>query len=98
MAKSKAYAALGTLKRTFQHWTIESFRILYCTYVRPHLEYCSAAWGPFSLEDTRALEAVQNRATILVPCMRPMPAEERCKELRILSLEDRRRRGDLRRP
>ena len=95
MAKSKAYAALGTLKRTFQHWTIESFRILYCTYVRPHLEYCSAAWGPFSLEDIRALEAVQNRATKLVPCLRPMPAEERCKELRILSLVDRRRRGDL---
>ena len=31
-AKSKAYAALGLLKRTFKFWTPESLLILYCTY------------------------------------------------------------------
>jgi hypothetical protein len=94
-AKSKAYGALGILKRTFKHWTIKSFRILYCTYVRPHLEYCSAAWGPSSQEDVKALEAVQNRATKLVPCLRPLQSEARLAALKLQSLADRRRRGDL---
>jgi hypothetical protein len=94
-AKSKAYAAIGLLKRSFKHWSIDSFRILYCTYVRPHLEYCSAAWGPFSQEDINALEAVQNRATKLVPFLRPKSAEERLAAIGIQSLSDRRRRGDL---
>ena len=94
-AKSRAYKALGMLKRTFKHWTIDSFRILYCTYVRIHLEYCSAAWGPFSREDIDALEAVQNNATKLVPCLRPLKSEQRLAAIGIQSLADRRRRGDL---
>lgn len=94
-AKAKAYAAIGLLKRSFKHWSVDSFCILYCTYVRPHLEYCSAAWGPFSQEDINALEAVQNRATKLVPFLRPKSANERRIAIGIQTLADRRRRGDL---
>ena len=94
-AKNKAYATIGLLKRTFKFWTPESLRILYCTYVRPHLEYCSAAWGPYSTEDINALESVQRRATKLVPQLKPLKYDERLSALGIQSLATRRRRGDL---
>ena len=42
IAKSKAYASLGSLKRAIKHWTPSIFKILYIAFVRPHLEFCSS--------------------------------------------------------
>ena len=39
--KEKANASLDLLKRSFKTWTIDSFRVLNKTYVRPHLEFCA---------------------------------------------------------
>jgi len=39
-AASKAMSVLGMIKQSFKHIDIESFKILYSTYIRPHLEYC----------------------------------------------------------
>ena len=36
---AKASSMLGCLRRTFIHWTPHTFKILYSTFVRPHLEY-----------------------------------------------------------
>ncbi|XP_065663059.1 protein FAM200C-like [Hydra vulgaris] len=57
-AISNSYTVLEILSRTFKHWALEMFYVLYCSYVRLHLEYCSSAWGPFSIENIKALEAV----------------------------------------
>ena len=43
VAALKANSVLGTLKRAFQTWTCETVKTLYCSYVRPHLEYASSA-------------------------------------------------------
>ena len=43
---AKAMQSLATIKRTFKYITIESFNILYKTYIRPHIEYCIQAWSP----------------------------------------------------
>jgi len=46
-AANKAMSVLGMIKRSFSHFSIESFKILYNTYVRPHLEYCVQTWNPY---------------------------------------------------
>ena len=44
-ATNKAMQALGLIKRTFKHVSWR-FLILYKTYVRPYLEYCTPVWNP----------------------------------------------------
>ena len=63
--------------------------------VRPHLEYGNAIWGPFYQGDIKMVEAVQHRATKLIPHLRDKPYEERLKALQLQSLVYRRKRGDM---
>lgn len=93
--KASAYAELGKLKRTFFNWTIANFKVLYCTYVRPKLEFCASVWSPYNDDDVAAIEAVQRNATKLVPQIRTMPYASRLEAIGIMSLRDRRLRGDL---
>lgn len=39
-AASKASSVLAMVKRNFKHVDVDSFQILFKTYIRPHLEYC----------------------------------------------------------
>ena len=65
-AANKAMSVLGMIKRSFSHISIESFKILYNTYVRPHLEYCVQIWNPYLKKDIECIEKIQRRATKLV--------------------------------
>ena len=94
-AAKKGMDCLRVIKRTFKYIDIESFQILYKTYVRPHMEYCVQAWSPWMEKDKQALEKVQRRATKMVPALRKLSYEERLKALDLFSLERRRERGDL---
>ena len=47
IAAKKASAALRRLKMAFPTLKVSSFRPLFTTYVRPHIEYCMQAVGPF---------------------------------------------------
>ena len=42
-ASQKAMSVLGMIKRNFKRITVQDFKILYNSYVRPHLEYCIQA-------------------------------------------------------
>ena len=87
--------APALLQKTFRYLDEEGFPILYNTYVRPHMEYCVQAWAPYYKKDIQTLIKVQRRATRLVPTFRVLPYRERLKKLGMLSLSQRRLRGDL---
>ena len=91
----KANKMLGIIRRTFSYLNKDSFLLLYKTYVRPHLEYCQQAYQPYLIQDTQCLEKVQRRATKLVQSIEHMSYEERLKELKLYTLEDRRVRADM---
>ena len=83
------------IKRQFKITDKEDFRIIYKTYVRPHLEYCTQAWSPKLQKDKMLLEKVQRRATRMVKGLKKLPYETRLKKLGIYSIERQRLRGDL---
>jgi len=94
-AANKAMSALKLLRNAFVKFNKKNFKLLYTTYVRPHLDYCWQAVGPFMVQDFTALEKVQRRATKLVPEVRSVPYEERLKRLDLWNMKDRALRGDL---
>ena len=79
IASNKAYAVLGQLRHCIKTWNVHTFRILYTTFVRPHLEYAASAWSPYHTKDIKLLEQVQRRATKLVKEFRHLPYAERLK-------------------
>ena len=94
-AAKKAMRILGMIGRTFKSLDDASLKTLYCSFVRPHLEYSVQAWSPYLVKDIATLEKVQRRAMKMVPKLRKLPYEERLEKLNLYPLEQRRLRGDL---
>ena len=94
-AASKANLVLGQLCRGISYRDRNTFISLYKTYVRPHLDYCSQAWSPWNAADREIIESVQRRAVKMVTNLKGRTYEERLAELGMVTLETRRKRGDL---
>ena len=92
---NRANYELGRLRKTFQFFNIKLFRILYPTFIRPHLEFASAVLNKLSKGHQNSMEGVQRRATKMVVELRSMNYEDRLKALGLTTLEERRKRGDL---
>ena len=92
---TKANKLLGMIRRTFTYLDKVSLPLLYKAIVRPHLEYCNSVWSPKWKKELEALEAVQHRATRLVPGLQEKEYEERLKALSLPTLFYRRSRGDM---
>ena len=92
---ARANSRLGIIKRNFEYLDKEMLRTLYLSLVRPLLEYAVQSWSPYLQRDIDTIEKVQRRATKLVPELSNMPYEQRCKELNIQTLKERRIRGDM---
>ena len=61
---SKAYRSLGLIRQTVPYCsTIILKKSLYLPLVRCHLAYCPQIWRPHLVQDSRAIERVQRRAT-----------------------------------
>ena len=61
---SKAYSALGLLRRTFSKLhSPEIKKKLYLSIVRSQLMYCSTIWRPHLIKDIMLIEQLQRRAT-----------------------------------
>ena len=61
-AASKGNQILSMLRRTFHRLDVNLTRLLYCSFVRPRLEFCSTVWNPNHKGDIELVEKVQRRA------------------------------------
>ena len=91
----KANGLMGLIRRTFSYLDGETFKKLYTSFVRPHLEYANPVWSPHLRKHIKMLENVQERATKLVDGMKHLDYTERLKKLDLPTLQYRRERGDM---
>ena len=94
-AARTANTVLGQIVRSFHYRDRRTFVGLYKLYVRPHLEFASAAWNPWTRADIDVLEKVQKRAIGMISGMGDLDYKGRLRELRMDTLEDRRKETDM---
>ncbi len=94
-AAGKANRMLGFIKRNFSFKNKNLILPLHNSLVRLHLEYAVQFWSPHLAKDIAELEAVQRRATKMIPSLRNKSYEDRLIRLNLFSLEKRRLRGKL---
>jgi hypothetical protein len=90
-----AGAVLRLIQRNFHYRDRNVFVKLYKQYVRPHLEFSTPAWAPWTVADINILENVQRKAVGMVSGLKSKVYEERCAELGLKTLEARRYEQDM---
>ena len=93
-----ASIALGVLKQIGRHFHFRDRHVfvqLYKQYVRPHVEFSTPAWSPWLQADVDCIERVQQKAVNMVAGLNGKCYLEKCQELKLETLEERRRRADL---
>ena len=73
---------------------VTTLKTLYCSLVRPRVEYASQVWNPYTKSNISRIESIQRRATKFI-----LKSDDeylvRLRKLRLLSLEDRRLMADV---
>lgn len=90
-----AQRMMGAIRRSFRYLDAEMFSLLYKSLVRVHLESSAVVWSPHNKEQIYQIEAVQRRATKMLPNMKVLSYEERLRLLELPTLLYRRMRGDM---
>ena len=96
MISKRANSILGQIRRCFSFRTKLVFLNLYKTFVRSQMEHAVQVWNPWLQKDIDTLEKVQKRALRMISDF-PTSANTydlKLKELRLISLHERRERGD----
>ena len=89
---------LGLVKRTCGRYIKEvaARKTLYCSLVRPQLEYASSVWSPYTVKNIKLIEDIQRRATkFILNYPEDMCYTERLHLLELQPLEHRRNITDL---
>jgi len=94
-AAGRATSVLGQLRRNFHYGDRHTFLRLYKQYIRPHLEFSSPGWSPWLQGDKDVLEKVQEKAVKMVTGLKGTTYEEKCAELGLETLEERRHGQDM---
>jgi hypothetical protein len=92
---TKATVVLKQILKNFHYRDKTVFVGLYKKYVRPHLEFASPAWSPWLLGDISVLEQVQEKALRSVSGLKGTTYLERCREVDLETLEERRKSQDM---
>ena len=91
-----ANRVLEFIARNFIYKNKELILPLYKSLVRPHLEYAvQLFWSPHLRRDVDKIEKVQRRATKMIPEIRNLSYNQRIKDRDLISLVQRRLRGQL---
>ena len=85
----------GWIFRVFKSRRPEIILLLYNTYVRPRLEYCSPLWSPYQKRHQYQIEAIQRTVTSRILGTEGLNYWERLKYLKIPSLQRRRERYQI---
>ena len=59
--------------------------------IRPHLEFAVPVWNPYLKNDIEKIERIQHKETRLVPKIRNKCYEDRLDEMRLTTLETRKK-------
>jgi hypothetical protein len=94
-AAATARTVLGQITRTFHYRDRGTFLKLYKTYVRPHLEFSTPAWSPWSQTDISCIEKVQIKVVNMISGLSSRTYEGKLKELGLESLSERRHQADM---
>ena len=86
---------MGIIGRTYTYLDPQSFKLLFKSLMRPHLEYGALIWNPRLKRDITELEKVQRRAAFQVPQLKCLSYENRLRKLQLPTLRYRRLRGDM---
>jgi hypothetical protein len=95
IAAGRATTVLNQIKRNFHYRDRHTFVRLYKQYVRPHLEFAGPAWAPWLKGDIEVLEKVQEKAVKMVSGLKSKEYADRCAELGLETLEQRRQNQDM---
>ncbi len=85
-AACKANRTLCFINRNFSFKNKDIILPMYISLVRPHLEYAVHFWWSHHAKDIAKLEAVQRRATKMIPSLHNNSYEERLALLNLFSL------------
>ena len=58
---------MDLIRRSYTHLDITSFRYLFSSLLRLHLQYCVSIWYPLLKKDEKLIENVLRRGTQLIP-------------------------------
>jgi hypothetical protein len=94
-AANTATGVLKTIWRNFYYRDKKVYLNLYKQYVRPHLEFSVTAWAPWLEGDKQILERVQEKAINAISGLAAQTYAEKCKELGIETLAERREIHDM---
>ena len=83
---TKAYNALGLLRRTFKTNNIQVKKQLYISLVRSQLLYCSQLWRPQLIKDIQKLERIQRRASKYILNNYDLSYKQHLEQLHLLPL------------
>ena len=61
-ACNKALSSLGRIRNAFKYFDSNIVRIIYPTFIRPHLEFAIQVWNPQTTEESNRLKKIQKKA------------------------------------
>jgi len=91
---NSAHSRANLILRAFPYSDNQTLCKLFCTYVRPLLEYCSPIWSPHTLENIDLIENVQRSFTRRLHGISSLTYPDRLTATNLPSLEIRRLRND----